>query len=323
MDLEIRHLRAVCALADTGSVTKAAAMLGLSQPALTAQLQRIEREIGATLFTRSPQGVAPTRLGGFVISHARATLLGLEELRRGVSRRSRAAAEVISLGGVVSAISVGLAERLTEHLPGTEVRLRMDYSPQLLWELVSAGRLDAVATVDYPGYEVLPSAEVACEVVTVEPVFVALPASDPLAVRDEIELADLADRWWVMTPSDGAGWPECFYAACEQAGFAPRVRYTVQCGDPIRELVAAHGVVSPCQPTFTVVDGLVVRPLSGTPASMRHIVACNRTGPLGGRMPDLLDLTRDSYWSCALQRPRYVDWLRRNSAAPPVTDPAE
>lgn len=43
MDLELRHLRTVCLLADTGSVTKAATALSMSQPALTTQLQRIER----------------------------------------------------------------------------------------------------------------------------------------------------------------------------------------------------------------------------------------------------------------------------------------
>ena len=43
MNLELRHLKVVCAIAETGSVTKAASQLGLAQPALTAQLQRIER----------------------------------------------------------------------------------------------------------------------------------------------------------------------------------------------------------------------------------------------------------------------------------------
>ncbi|MGH8795377.1 MAG: LysR family transcriptional regulator, partial [Stackebrandtia sp.] len=46
MEVELRHLRAVCAVADAGSVSKAAAALGISQPALTAQLRRIEQSLG-------------------------------------------------------------------------------------------------------------------------------------------------------------------------------------------------------------------------------------------------------------------------------------
>ena len=52
MDIELRHLRVICAIAESGSVTKAAASLGLAQPALTAQLQRIERALGGPLFDR-------------------------------------------------------------------------------------------------------------------------------------------------------------------------------------------------------------------------------------------------------------------------------
>ena len=56
MNLELRHLKVVCAIAETGSVTKAASLLGLAQPALTAQLQRIERTLGGPLFERDRRG---------------------------------------------------------------------------------------------------------------------------------------------------------------------------------------------------------------------------------------------------------------------------
>lgn len=52
MDIELRHFRVICTIAELGSVTRAAAALGLAQPALTAQLQRIERALGRPLFER-------------------------------------------------------------------------------------------------------------------------------------------------------------------------------------------------------------------------------------------------------------------------------
>ncbi|MEO6088901.1 MAG: LysR family transcriptional regulator, partial [Umezawaea sp.] len=62
-DLELRHLRAVCAIAEEGSVTKAATRLGLTQPAMSAQLRTVERILGGLLFERTPNGSVPTDLG--------------------------------------------------------------------------------------------------------------------------------------------------------------------------------------------------------------------------------------------------------------------
>jgi DNA-binding transcriptional LysR family regulator len=62
-ELELRHLRAICAIAEEGSVSKAAGRLGVTQPALTAQLRSIERILGGELFRRSPHGSEPTELG--------------------------------------------------------------------------------------------------------------------------------------------------------------------------------------------------------------------------------------------------------------------
>src|SRR5882757_8207816 len=67
VDLELRHLRIVCAIAEAGSVTKAAAALGLAQPALATQLKRIERSLGGPLFLRDRRGTRPTPLGDLVL----------------------------------------------------------------------------------------------------------------------------------------------------------------------------------------------------------------------------------------------------------------
>ncbi|MCS7479012.1 LysR family transcriptional regulator [Umezawaea endophytica] len=73
-DLELRHLRAVCAIAEEGSVTKAAARLGLTQPAMSAQLRTVELIIGGRLFERTSVGSVPTDLGRQVVATARRVL---------------------------------------------------------------------------------------------------------------------------------------------------------------------------------------------------------------------------------------------------------
>src|SRR5690349_12064650 len=97
MDLEIRHLRVIQAIAEAGSISRAAAALGFTQPALTAQLQRVERAVGGALFARTGSGTYPTALGKVVLSHA-AQILGMHtELMRDVRRRDPADTETTAV----------------------------------------------------------------------------------------------------------------------------------------------------------------------------------------------------------------------------------
>src|SRR5947208_5111057 len=80
MELEVRHLKVLVAVADHGSVTKAATALGLSQPALSAQLRRIERAMGGPLFERSQDGVVPNERCRRVLAKARLVLADMADL---------------------------------------------------------------------------------------------------------------------------------------------------------------------------------------------------------------------------------------------------
>src|SRR4051812_4502996 len=82
MDIDLRHLRVICAIADAGSVTKAAAALGLAQPALTTQLKRIERTLGGALFERDRRGARLTPLGDMVLARARLLIPALKGLQQ-------------------------------------------------------------------------------------------------------------------------------------------------------------------------------------------------------------------------------------------------
>jgi DNA-binding transcriptional LysR family regulator len=312
MELELRHLHSLCVIADAGSVTKAAAVLGVSQPSLTAQLQRVERELGGQIFIRDWRGVTPTPLGQYLLTRARGMLLAMEELQRNARQYVSPERPVIRLGGIAGAVSVGLADRLSDLLPEAEVRLNTEYSPRVLWDLLLADRLDAVAMVDYPGFVLRQPVSVLAEVIAVEPVFVAMSQEHRLAGRDQIDLAELADEPWAFTPPDGAGWPDCFATACEQAGFTPRVLYTVADALPIRELVATRRAIAACQAVFGSADGVVVKPLAGSPVTMRHLLVCRREGPVAHMFDRLVRLAREAYWAYADRRPDYQSWLRAN-----------
>jgi DNA-binding transcriptional LysR family regulator len=311
MELELRHLRALCAIADAGSVTRAAAVLGVSQPALAAQLQRVERELGGHVFTRDRHGVTATALGEYVLTRARGVLLSMEELRRDVASQVPLARSVVRIGGIASPLSVRLTDRLTDYLPDAEVRLQSEYSPRVLLDLVLAGRLDAAAIVDYPGFALRASDALLVGVIAEEPVFVVLSDRHDLAGRTELDLAELADEPWVLTPSDGAGWPEYFHGACRQAGFTPNVPYTVSDTVLLRELVMTRRAISPCQAGFACGAGVVVKPLAGDPVGIRHLVVCRRDGRFGPMFDELVRLAQEIFRASAARQPEHLAWRRR------------
>ena len=98
MTLELRHLRHLLALADHGSVGRAAAALGMTQPALTRSLKELERQVGAALFDRSRTGVAPTDEGRLLIQRAREVVRVADELDRDVVRARVSGAARVVLG---------------------------------------------------------------------------------------------------------------------------------------------------------------------------------------------------------------------------------
>ncbi|MGW3974319.1 LysR family transcriptional regulator [Streptomyces ardesiacus] len=207
MQLELRHLRTLCAIADAGSLCRAAAAVGVSQPALTAQLRRIEAALGGEVFRRSRMGIAPTPFGMFVISRTRSVLLAVDELLTGTDNRM--AASSVRIGGYATPVLTGLVQRLFD-LPGTHITVHTEYSPRLLLDLLVSHGFDAATLVDYPGHELPVPADVEMRVVASEPVSVALPAGHRLAALAEVPLVSLAEEDWLITPPDGAGWPGLF-----------------------------------------------------------------------------------------------------------------
>lgn len=112
MEPELRRLRTVRAIADTGSLTKAAAALGLAQPAPSAQLRRIEKALGGPLFARD-RGARPTLLGELVLERGRVVLPAVSELQEEAVRFTNAwgAVERFRRGGTHGPRLGGLVDR--------------------------------------------------------------------------------------------------------------------------------------------------------------------------------------------------------------------
>ncbi|MDX3539335.1 LysR family transcriptional regulator [Streptomyces sp. MB09-01] len=273
MDLELRHLKIVRAVADAGSLTRAATVLGLAQPALSTQLKRIERALGGTLFVRGREGVRATALGELVLERARVLLPAVCELQEEAQRFARqGAGQGHRLGGTHGPLLGGLVDRLAREAPGVPVTTYTSWSEREVAGSVADGRLD-FALVGVCGESAPPEpGRLAWMEVARDPVHVMLAEDHPLALapRGEVELAELAAEAWADVPGDGC-FGDCFAAACVRAGFTPACVYETDTASCVH-LVQVGRAVGLCRATFPATPGVVTRPLAGTPLVWRHLL---------------------------------------------------
>lgn len=273
MDVEVRHLRVLCSIADAGSVAQAARSLGYSQQALSAQLWRMERHFGQRLFDRTSAGVVLTAHGALIVARSRDIITRVDGINRPADLPA-AAVRSLRLAATNTPLLAGTAGRMKLQLPDVATTVRSVYSSTQMVQLLDDGQLDAAIAADYPGRELQHSPAIVHRAIATEPIFVALPEGHRLHDRLEVPLSDLADETWFVTPDDGAGWPENFFGACRAAGFTPTTVHEYL-GDrrQLRRMIAEGLGISPVQATFGAGDGVVVKALRGTPLWCRYVLA--------------------------------------------------
>ncbi len=286
MELDLRHLRLVVAVADQGSLSAAARALGTSQPTVSNQLRRIEETLGTELFERSAHGALPTDRGRAVLRRARAILDRVARIRRS-PEPSRAP---VRLRVRTFVLPIELFMPLFDHfLPGTR------------WEITSgsaADGVDAVAAGEADLYcglywdHVPPPSGVAVEEVLRERGWVLLPARHPLAKEPVVELAALAGESWVSRPEVELN--QAMVRDCRRAGFEPSIQFRAADTSSVMTLVGSGAAVSLTSPMADIPDSVVVRPCSG-PESYWWALA-HRPGTVPTVAIDVLrDLLRWSY----------------------------
>ncbi|MGI5347173.1 LysR family transcriptional regulator [Streptomyces sp. CA-250714] len=312
MDLEIRHLRVVCAIADAGSLTRAAAGLRMTQPGLSAQLRRIENLLGGALFDRRRAGATPTPLGELVLARARSILPGIDQLLADTARATRRAAApaLLRVGSVGAPLLGHLLTALRELLPGAQLTSRCQYAPAPLLDDVCAGRLEAAILGDHPGQELTAHDGVLLHPLVTEPVFALLPADHPLAAHEEVNLARLAGEDWAAPRPDSDRTREYWSSVFSRTDHHPHIPYEAE-GRQLVEIVRAGLAVSLCQATFIEVPGVAVRPLAGNPLWYRHVLAWHHDGPLTPHGEAILRHVRDGYLNACSNSPTYARWQQR------------
>ncbi|MFT3821672.1 MAG: nitrogen assimilation transcriptional regulator NAC [Rubrivivax sp.] len=189
--MNLRRLKYFVKIVDIGSLTQAADILHIAQPALSQQLATLEGEVRQQLLTRTKRGVTPTEAGKVLYRHAQLILRQCDQARVDMEAAGRGLSGAVAVGLAPGTAAAGLALPLLRTVrarhPGVLLYLNETYGSTLS-ELVMNGRMDLAVLyggrVQVHGLQFLPLLK--------EQLFVVGPAGLP-APPDEVPLRLLAE----------------------------------------------------------------------------------------------------------------------------------
>ncbi|RJQ69599.1 LysR family transcriptional regulator [Pseudonocardiaceae bacterium YIM PH 21723] len=221
--LDVRRLQVLRAVVSSGSVTAAAANLGYTPSAVSQQLSTLEREAGTALLNKAGRGLRPTPAGRLLAQHAAslaATLADAEsalaDLRAG--RTGKLSVIFFQTAGA-SLMPPALAAFRTIY-PEVGLHLSLEDDMDASYRKVLDGEADLAVVVERQnaqprrGLTLIPLAQ--------DPFYAVLHEDHPLATRQSVRLALLADQPWIGCQDPGLCWT-VVVEACAAAGFSPHL----------------------------------------------------------------------------------------------------
>ncbi len=277
--MELRHLRYFVAVAEAGNFTRAAENLGISQPPLSQQIQRLEHELGSPLFRRLTRSVELTPAGQVLYEDA----IKILKLSDAAFEKARSVGRGLSGSlriGFASSTALNpqvfsLLHSFREHYPMINLHPGELHMAALVNELLK-GSID-LAFIRLPCAR---SHELEYRVMDTEQMVVALPANHPLATKAELSsLAELANETLIIFPREiSPGLYDSVISACTRAGFnPPTVAQAPQTTSAISMVATGFGyTVVPA--SLGKIDQANVRylPIQGTPLTAQVALAWRR-----------------------------------------------
>ncbi|MEU6558064.1 LysR family transcriptional regulator [Nocardia nova] len=289
--MSLRQFEYALAVAEEGSVTAAAERLHVAQPSMSQQIRSLERELGVSLFARTPTGLVPTAVGRAFLRDA--------EVAVSAARRARATARSGSgelAGELKVAVQMGLGTRqlpralgaLRERFPRLEITVFEEPNPVELERMARRGVLDLALMAGpcgegpYDGHHLGDEGFV-----------VVLGEGHPLLASDQVELRDLASEPWVRFDHDSVLDGVLRDVLKTNALTPTTVARVSQTATAVRW--AAHGLGVTLVPASAVPHAQchLTRPVA--PLVFQPVVAAVRPGS-GPAEAALLDLLRRENW---------------------------
>ncbi len=287
--MELRQLEYFVKVSEEANFTRAAQRLHVAQPAISTQIQRLERELGQPLLDRSRRAVRLTEAGRAALPHARAALAAVLDVQRAVDETAQLVRGAVRIGTVAShSVDVAaLVAQFHQRHPAVEITLRTDDSDTLLGALRNADldlALVAVGPDEQPdGVEIMTASG--------EAIAAVVARSHPWSARSTIAVTALQDVPLITLPA-GTEIRRQLEIVCRRAGFAPQVAFEVSTPAAVVDLCALGlGVAIMRQSLTGERVGLHALPLEPA-VRVRLAVAWRGGGQVGPAARVLIDMAR-------------------------------
>lgn len=266
--MELRQLQYFVTVAKEANFTRAAAKLHVAQPGVSAQIRRLERELGQELLDRSARSVRLTQAGAAVLPYARAALQAVDGARLVVDELTGLVRGHVAIGTVTSHTVdlAALLARFHHDHPAVEITLTENNSDQLI-DALRGGRLDAAIIA----LGATPPPDLQLHIVTDEPITAAVSHRHELAKRSTIPLTALRDRALISLPA-GTGIRSLLDDACAAAGFSPHIAFEASTPGMLAQL-AARGLGVAIVPASVAQAREDLHPLTITRPALRGCLA--------------------------------------------------
>ncbi|WP_025134970.1 LysR family transcriptional regulator [Leucobacter sp. PH1c] len=260
--IDSTELRILHALATTGSLTAAAGSLGLSQPAVSQRIKRVETRLAVPLIERSGRGIRLTPAGQILADHGRTVVAEIDAALAAIDDLRGERAGTLRLVGFPSASATlvpDLMRRLAEEAPDVALQYR-EAEPPAATAMLRDGEVDCALIFDYAGAAELPAGSAFVPLWREE---VKLVVSDDRAVPgDTAKLGDFSHEHWI------AGCEKCrghLLSAADEAGFEPDIIQETDNVPAMLAMAAAGGAVA-------LVPGLALAAARTLPDDARALV---------------------------------------------------
>ncbi len=288
--MEFRQLKYFITVAETRSISRAAALLNLTQPPLTRHIQALEDSLGVQLFKRTAWGVELTEAGTEFLKHARDIRAHVELASHQTQRTAAGQFGRIDVGVYGSAM-IDVVPRLLEQfsLRHPDVEVVMQSAPKRM-------QLDALRRghllIAFDRY--LPeSGEVAVELVHRERMMLVLHKDSPLAKLDTVHISELRDQ--KLIGEVGVNSYERLAAICQPYGFTPQAYH--RSADIISAIFlvnAGFGMTrAPASMARMQLPNIVYRPFETGTEEWMHLHCAYRRNETNPLLEEVLRIVRE------------------------------
>jgi DNA-binding transcriptional LysR family regulator len=216
-----RDLQYFAVVAEHGNLRRAAGAIGISQPALSKTLRRLEKAAGTKVVGRTPKGVELTAMGFALLTHARRLQFALDDVLKEVADLNGGRSGLLRIGASFEAAELLLpsaCEILLQHAPDVTTKITAGTNEALVPALRS-GVLDLVIS----GIPKTGDKDLTQERLWDEDFIVCAAAGHPLARRKRVTIADLAGERWALASATTLSWQQMYRAFADNGLPPPRV----------------------------------------------------------------------------------------------------